>query len=858
MNAKEFIKKVGKCPREVYWSSLQLDSEKSFHFAKMVAFREIVKEFSWENMKDYDAVRDRLNQYIDDSMFYLQKEKESHIASLITSIQVFADYMREEELEGSVVEVCTKPLKTDMKEILGDDIYSSPDFLITKPDGRIVALLIKSKKDRITGPDAEVEAYFLNHNETTPLSCIQYYFVKEHKFQSKALGVKGMDYIKEAKNLFPSPFAQITDASLCEKCIYRKLCIFEDIDTKGDELKARDVVKRKVQWTDEQSAIIAAHQGEIRVLAGAGSGKTSVLTQRMIELSKKTAANRILAITFTKAGVEEIKSKIAEKGGDPTQFQIMTFNGFCSELLSRDYKEYGFNTPPRLIDPEESARIVGDLLDKESTIVGLNYQYPFMRFGYVLGAVAATQDLLSRWKRRHVTSSDGITADLIGDKKYEKLINNAFANQSEIFERILKAYNNYLLDHALVDYDDQINFVLNKVKTDDDYARCIGRQYDHIIIDEFQDTSDDQLKLFQRIYEPSNHTSLLVCGDDAQSIFKFRDVDARNIIYFERYFPRAITMQLTKNFRSTQNILDAATEIIRKSPENLNKDLVASLKKRGNITYLQRLNSDVVKEIEKAVANRVTLGDIAILCPTRAMCNEYHVYLKSMGIDSVIVVGNNIKEDNQVQAMIALSKFLDERSNGDAHLFDLTVWLHKSDPTVFENQFTMKDFITGEYSLLIDEWSNIEENKRYDWFVNKIESVFPSKSVGLQMVFDRETEIGDKDIDRLFDFLKNVENGRINIYTPSVETPYDAVTISTIHAAKGKEWHTVIVDTNGLKCQVVKNKEASTKDFPVYDKIVEPEVYRLLFVAITRAKENLIILLSDKTFDAEFFGVQNV
>ena len=855
MKLRNYLKRINGCQREAYWTSLQLDSEKSFAFVKMVAFRDIVKEFSPETLMNKDAVRTRLNQYVNDQMFSMKYERDANVEDLVESLYKFG-----ENFSSTIIDYAPETKIANI-EGLGNHIEICPDLLINdKP------LIIKSKKDRLKTPQWTVELYLYAITFGEPIVyCVKEKVMVAFDFNLDEVESEAMKLIEDVEDVYPSPFAPIGDAiyEKCEKCIYRNLCLFEDVDIHEDEFEKIAVKKGgEVKWTDEQKVIIEnTETGEFRVLAGAGSGKTSVLTERMLRVGEKVGPEHVLALTFTKAGVEEIKNKLSKKETslNVEKFNVQTFNGFCAEIIDENYQAFGFNNKPKLIDAEFQSELVGKILDRYPIIRGMNYMYPYLTIAN--GCIYKTLNLISRFKRRGVSTADGVYADLIdepystskivGGLQHGKIGPKDMKNCETIID-VFNEYVNYCEKNCLIDYEDQINLLSKYLPSNPELVKKIKNRYNHVIVDEFQDTSNDQMIIIKDfIYDPKKGNSLLVCGDDSQSIYKFRDVDATNIIQFENYFPNTKTLKLTRNFRSAQKILDIATKVISKSDENIDKNLIANNRRlKASITNVYNI-VEVINQIELQIKSGVELNDIAVLCATRKECVEIHKELTAINIPNVIVVSNNIKDDNQVQAMISLAKFLDERNTDvEANLFDLAVWLHKSDPFVFESQYTLKDFITGEYTILMDEYNNVNEDERYEWFMSKILEAFPSHSKGLQVILDRETEVCDNNIYRLFDFLRGVDKGKINVFTPSEDTKLNAITITTIHASKGKEWRAVNIYAPSLNRRIatVKKVRKSKKDKDNTDQqelIYDNEKIRLLFVAITRAKEYLTLFVSD-------------
>lgn len=877
------ITKIEKCPREVYWQRMDLDSEKGFGIHAIQALRAILQEFDIQALSDYGGVRDKIEEFVDKKDFTMDREREDNLDVLtrrINRLSNFLSFNRFKLIDG-------EEMYGSYKTNNGEEISVSRDMVIQDPQGRRYSVIVKMNKSDFTYtkgsnnlPSQDMEIYVLGRafpntipaiyslraktdkSNTCDSSAIDLYNADRNYFFTGSVGA-----IQEMEDRLDAIVSEKisrdckTEPSRCYMCYLKELCQYDDIDTKIDPVDYTPT-SLTYEFTDDQKKVIDFNEGEARVIAGAGSGKTSVLVSRMLRLAREGSPQKILAITFTEKGVREIHDKIQRLLRDDDtfkdeDFEVYTFNGFGYKFVQSHYKECGFEESPKLIDNADKTEVIAKLLDDIPRINGLNYAKPYMTVGkFAKGAVILMKEITDLLKRKNIRSAIEVNEFLKSheNKAYVKLKDD-YALIWDLYEM----YQDYLKDNHLVEYEDQVAFTLKALENHEDLREMYASMYNHVIIDEFQDTSEDQMLLVKNyLYKQGQGKSLLVCGDDAQSIFSFRDVDVKNILTFKDIYPTAVDFSILENFRSTQEILDFANVIMQNNRDRVDKRLWSS--RHGAEPTIEYGNIDsVAARIKDLVDKGEDLRDIAVLSRTRQECVDLHMKLNEMDIDNVVVISNDVKVDNQVQGAIALAKFVDDTNTDEQRLLEGAIWIRKSDNEKFESQFSQQEYIIEETKKLLTEFVDLTADEhedidviRHTWFTNKLRNTFERISPALETVLNKDAE-SKPSFRRLCKMLSLLGSCNTGMSTESDDRVYDAITISTIHAAKGREWKNVVANLTKMKKPTLDLVDDDADPYEnkdgvkVYDGryLFDPEEVRLGFVAITRAKENLNVVVNN-------------
>jgi len=346
----------------------------------------------------------------------------------------------------------------------------------------------------------------------------------------------------------------------------------------------------------QQQQAIMANAGPVLVLAGPGSGKTRVLTQRIAYLigSMGVRPYHIFAVTFTNKAAREMKDRVVNLLGQQTiGLTLGTFHGSCARILRREAEHLPFDSNYVIFDADDQIRVVKQVL-KDLNIDEKLYRPQGIHAG------------ISRAKN-----------ELIFVDKF-----SAGSYKEEVVKRAYEGYQQTLLASNAVDFDDLLLWTAHLLENNLAVRERYARRYQHILVDEFQDTNMAQYTLLKHL--ASYHQNIFVVGDADQSIYRWRGADYRNVLRFERDFPDAEVILLEQNYRSSQTILDIAMAVIDRNPQRTKKKLFTERGCGSKVvlheTYDDReMASFVVTMIAKQVSTkRAAPGDFAVMYRTNA------------------------------------------------------------------------------------------------------------------------------------------------------------------------------------------------------------------------------------------------
>ena len=345
---------------------------------------------------------------------------------------------------------------------------------------------------------------------------------------------------------------------------------------------------------------MTAGLGPVIVLAGPGSGKTKVLTQRIAYLINHLGISpfNIIAVTFTNKAALEIKDRVhTQLGQAPRGISLGTFHSICARILRREADYLPFDRNFVIFDQDDQQSLVKQAV-RDLNIDDKMYQ-PRQIYNRISNA-----------------KNDMILADDFPVNTY----------RDEVTQRVFTRYQALLLNSNAVDFDDLLLWTAKLLNKNPDVRSKYSHQYQHILVDEFQDTNQAQYELIRHL--ASTHNNVFVVGDSDQSIYRWRGADYRNILRFQRDYPTAQTILLEQNYRSTQTILDAAMSVIRPNPNRTHKELFTDRGKGEKIIVKEVFDGReesqfVIDTIAKLVAaGKAEPGDIAIMYRINAQSRE--------------------------------------------------------------------------------------------------------------------------------------------------------------------------------------------------------------------------------------------
>jgi DNA helicase-2/ATP-dependent DNA helicase PcrA len=402
-----------------------------------------------------------------------------------------------------------------------------------------------------------------------------------------------------------------------------------------------------------QRAAVEHAGGPLLVLAGAGSGKTRVLTTRIAHLIRErgVAPERIFAVTFTNKAAGEMRARVAELlGADPKGLWIGTFHSLSARLLRREAARLGFGANFSIYDEDDAEALVKRLLDQRG-------------YGAKAAPPRTVRALISAAKNR-----------LLAPEEYAAQAQGPLERAAaDVFTALGPA----LRQANAMDFDDLLLHPLALFRDHPDRLAVWQRRFQHVLVDEFQDTNAAQYRLVRLL--AAQHHNLCVVGDDDQAIYGWRGADVRHMLAFERDHPGAALVRLEQNYRSTQVILDAANAVIAENAERLGKTLFTE--KRGGERAVLLTAADerdeaewVAREFaELAAASDLGYRDMAVLYRTNAQSRAFEEALRFRGIAYRLVGAVSFYERREVRDVLAYLRLLANPADDEALLRVLNV-----------------------------------------------------------------------------------------------------------------------------------------------------------------------------------------
>ena len=613
-----------------------------------------------------------------------------------------------------------------------------------------------------------------------------------------------------------------------------------------------------------QSQLLAATtiKGKVLVIAGAGSGKTKTLTYRTSYLIESGASpSSILLLTFTRKAADEIKGRVkgllAENVADNSVLANLrglnlnaitsgTFHSFCNMLLRRYSGLLGINPRFTILDTSDSEDAI-DLICKEKGFVRKNMKQAFPR-------KKTLQNLISTSRNRRILLKD--------------LIENDYPDLSihiPAIEQLAEEYHRYKRANHLYDFDDIISQVVSHLKNNLQFRKLIQDTYRHVMVDEYQDTNVPQKQLIDYICEPDN-VSLMVVGDDNQSIYAFRGANYENILLFGDSYPDAKLIKLEQNYRSTPAILDYVNALSEHITLGYQKRLFSDLPIAGNKPVLSRRSNEA--EEAKYIANRIIdlkpdldYNEFAVLSRTSFQSNRIQLEFMERNIPFIVVGGIKFIEKRHIKDILALVKILYNPNDSIAWHRILTLFKGVGEVTAtkitqainssndsFEPLLDPK--LNKNKEQLIELYEVLIKAGRQTTVADTLDILIEFYLPVLKTVEDNWRERAEdfrvlknlaQEHSSLDNFLENLAldppNDSVATLTQPEQKDKDAVTISTIHSAKGLEWPVVFVNA------LVDGLMPHHRSVAEFEELEEER--KLFYVACSRAKTHLYLTAPD-------------
>ncbi|MBR4026919.1 MAG: DNA helicase PcrA [Lachnospiraceae bacterium] len=603
---------------------------------------------------------------------------------------------------------------------------------------------------------------------------------------------------------------------------------------------------------EEQQKGVFTTEGPVLILAGAGSGKTRVLTHRTAYLIEEMGVNPyyILAITFTNKAAGEMRERIDNMVGYGSEsIWVATFHSTCVRILRRYINRLGYDNNFTIYDTEDQKTIMKDVC-KRLEIDTKRYKEKMF-----LNAISSAKNELI----------DPITFETNATADYMKRMQAGVYTE---YQRVLKQNN-------ALDFDDLIFKTVELFRTDSEVLETYQERFRYIMVDEYQDTNTAQFELIRLL--AMKYKNLCVVGDDDQSIYRFRGANIYNILNFEKYFPDATIIKLEQNYRSTQNILNAANHVIAHNIGRKAKALWTENEEGEKIRF-QHLDSGyeeadfVVRDIASKVRkDAYTYKDCAILYRTNAQSRLFEEKLILSNIPYKIVGGINFYSRKEIKDLLAYLKTIDngkdelavkriinvpKRGIGATSINKVTNYAIENDMD-FYSALCMAEQIPsmGKASEKIKPFVLFIQSMRAKMEYLSLTQLLEEIIEITGYVAELEAEGTDEalarieNIDELISKIQAYEDGEeqptlrgfleevaLVADIDSLEEESDYVVLMTLHSAKGLEFPNVYLA--GMEDGVFPSYMSITSDNPTEE--LEEE-RRLAYVGITRAKEHLMV-----------------
>ncbi len=403
-----------------------------------------------------------------------------------------------------------------------------------------------------------------------------------------------------------------------------------------------------VRLNEAQRRAVEYRDGPLLVLAGAGSGKTSVLTRRLAYLVEHHGVHhrRILAVTFTNRAAGEMKRRVAELlGAEPVGLWIGTFHSLAARLLRREAPRLGFTPGFTIYDEDDRLRLITRLLEQG---------------GYAARAFPPRQiqSIISAAKNRLMPPEELAAA---GDDRFTRVAAEVYFGLTSALERA-----------NAMDFDDLLLHPLRLFREHPDRLEHYQRRFDSVLVDEFQDTNRAQYLLVRQL--AAKHRDICVVGDDDQSIYSWRGADVRNMLDFESDFPDVVTVRLEENYRSTQIILDAANAVIAENEQRLGKTLFTTRTGGDPIVVVTAADERdeaewLAREFRTRVASEgMGYQDVAVLYRTNAQSRAFEEAFRRSSIPYRVVGSVGFYERREVKDLLAYLRLVVNPADDQAFL----------------------------------------------------------------------------------------------------------------------------------------------------------------------------------------------
>ncbi len=602
------------------------------------------------------------------------------------------------------------------------------------------------------------------------------------------------------------------------------------------------------ELNDKQRDAVLSVEGPCLVIAGAGSGKTKVLTHKIAYLMDNVGVKpwNILAITFTNKAANEMKERVEKLVGDVAKdMWIGTFHSICVRILRRYIDRIGFTSSFAIFDTSDQRTLV------KQCIKQLNLDDKLFTDRSILSEISNAKN------------------DMLEPAEYLARTNGEF--RKETIAEVYKMYQQKLRDNNAIDFDDIINYTIKVLGENPDVLEYYSNKFEYVLVDEYQDTNKAQFTLISML--AARYGNITVVGDNDQGIYSFRGADITNILNFEKDFPGTKIIKLEQNYRCTQNILDIANSVIKNNETKYEKKLWTDNEKgaiptvfRGDTEYDEA--TYVVEQIRRLKREEYyNYNDFTVLYRMNSQSRSIEDILRREDIPYKIIGGLKFYERKEIKDIIAYLRLIENPSDnlslqriinepkrgiGKTSLDNVEMCATQNGISMYEVIKKAEQYgLNRVYANSRDFISQIEELRAKkenmiisDLIKETLKVTGYSKALEQENTTEAETRLENLDefLTVAIEFEEEIaENSLANFLEgitlssdlDSADDEEDSVTLMTLHSAKGLEFPVVFLV--GMEEGI----------FPGYKSIGEQkeleEERRLCYVGITRAKQQLFL-----------------
>ncbi len=591
-----------------------------------------------------------------------------------------------------------------------------------------------------------------------------------------------------------------------------------------------------------QKEAVTTVDGPILILAGPGSGKTRVLVHRLAYLiANNISAQKILAVTFTNKAAEEMKERIIKllnkKLGTPT---IGTFHSICARILRQEINKLGFKKNFTIYDEDDQLNLIKKIMEK----LEINKdQFPAKK----------VTTIISKLKSEYIEA-----------KEYAERAQEFF---EKTIGKIYLEYQSELKKLNALDFDDLILFTIQLFEKFPDVLKKYQEKFQYVLVDEYQDTDPIQYRLIKIL--ASKHKNICVVGDDAQSIYSFRNADFRNILNFEKDYPEAKIITLDQNYRSTQNILDAASYLISKNKYQKPKKLWTENPTGPPITVVSAWDEDceaefIVKKIKQMKNQGFNWNDFTVFYRVNAQSRAIEEAFIRNHIPYKLIGATKFYQRKEIKDLIGYLKFIfsgdlisleriintPSRGIGEKTLekirnFGLQKVAEENREvknfykTIKELRQKSKELPLSRFLKLVIKTINYRDYLKKIYGENILTNDIPEDETRWENVEELVNVCSDYDAKTPpFGLNEFLEKSALFSETDEVNEKKEVVHLMTLHTAKGLEFSVVFIC--GCEEGILPHSRSLINPLDI------EEERRLFYVGITRSKTHLFCIFAQR------------